>query len=117
MPQFAIASPGSPAACRRRARITPPCVTTSTGSPGWRAAISGVASPLRELLPRLAVVADLSLEPSGVTLRESLLDLCPGQARPRADVDLAERRILDDGEPEPSATARAVSRARARSLE
>ena len=36
VPQFSIASPGSPAAWRRSARIAPPCVTTSTVSPAMR---------------------------------------------------------------------------------
>src|SRR5207344_3456634 len=56
---------------------------------------------LRELLARLAVVADLAAEPAGIALRESLLYLGAGQARPGADVDLAERRVLDDREVEP----------------
>ena len=63
--------------------------------------LDGADDPLRQLLARLAVVADLPAEPARVPLGESLLDLRAREAGPRADVDLAQTRILDDGEPQP----------------
>jgi 3-oxoacyl-[acyl-carrier protein] reductase len=47
-----------------------------------------------ELLVRLAVVPAVPvLEPACVDVRETLLDLVPRQARPRADVDLLQRFV------------------------
>ena len=54
--------------------------------------------PVGELLARLTVVSDLAVLPPGKALGEPLLDLGSRQPRPRADVDLAERRVEHDGE-------------------
>ena len=63
--------------------------------------LDGADDPLRQLLPRLPVVADVTAEPARISLGEALLDLGSREAGPRADVDLAQPRILDHGEPEP----------------
>ena len=65
--------------------------------------LDGRDDALGELLARLAVVADLARLPAREAVREALVDLGAGEPRPRADVDLAERRVLDDREAEPLA--------------
>ena len=65
---------------------------------------------MRQILPRPAVVADLA-RASGRSRRGSAAPPRRGrEAGPRADVDLAERRILDNLEAEPLADRRAPSR-------
>lgn len=79
----------------------------SVGDDEDRVAGVGVGDPLDgrdhargELLAGLAVVPDLTGFPVRKPLRESLGDLVAREPRPRADVDLPQRRILDDLDPE-----------------
>jgi 3-oxoacyl-[acyl-carrier protein] reductase len=53
-----------------------------------------------ELLASLPVVPDLTGLPARVSLWKALGDLAAREPRPRADVDLAQLRILDDLDPE-----------------
>jgi 3-oxoacyl-[acyl-carrier protein] reductase len=53
-----------------------------------------------QLLARLAVVPDLAGQPPGKAFGIQLLHLGARQPGPGADVDLAQPRVLDDGEPE-----------------
>ena len=73
--------------------------------PGGRAAIrQRRADAARVSCSRVSPSWPISpAEPAGIALREPLLDLGAREARPRADVDLAERRIFDDLEAEPVA--------------
>ena len=92
----------SPSAAACKARIGPPCETTrvapSLVSPGD--ADHGSDHSLGHLLVGLAVVpARDALPPARDSLREALLRLGAGQARPRADVHLAQLRKLGHLEP------------------
>jgi 3-oxoacyl-[acyl-carrier protein] reductase len=62
--------------------------------------LDGPDDSFGELIACLAVVADLARPPAREPVREALGDLVAGESGPRADVDLAERRVLDDREVE-----------------
>ena len=78
----------------------------------------GADDSLAQLLVRLAVVPALAaFSPATKGVGKELLSFGPGQAGPRAHVDLAQVGELSHGKPMGSATIAAVSRARSRSLE
>ena len=62
--------------------------------------LDGRDDAVGQLLPRLAVVADLTVAPAREAVGVPLLHLGTREPRPRADVDLAEGGVLDDGKAE-----------------
>src|SRR5438270_10227721 len=82
-----------PSASARRARIVPPCPTIRTDEPGWRRGdrphgLEDAVAHRGVGLDALPAVAGRAV--AAQPLREAFLDLLDRQARPLADVDLAE---------------------------